>query len=221
MVAIPLVRIFWGQAFLQFFREAGVPVERYLKEARLSPGIEQEPEIALPSRPLYCVLHRLTLEAGHRDVGLQVGETFGILGLGPLGRRIASLETLGDAIATARELMPSVHTARQVSLSITGSVARLSSRLDDAQLAPSLWDDQFALSLLIDLVRLTAGSDWTPERVTIQARSPSNPCPVGLLAGSAVRYGADATSIEFPQALLGCRIGQASGRGSDGSSTLR
>lgn len=73
------------------------------------------------------------------------------------------------------------------------------------------------MSLLIDLVRLTAGSDWTPKRVTIQARSPRNPCPAGLPAGTTIRYGADATSIKFPQALLGCRMGQASDRRSDRS----
>ncbi len=89
MVAIPLVRVFWGQQpLLQFFRKAGGPVEHYLKEAGLSPEVEWEPEMALPSRPLYCVFHRLTRESGCCDVGLQVGETFGILDLGESSSRI-------------------------------------------------------------------------------------------------------------------------------------
>ena len=215
MLAIPLVRVFWGHPFLQFFRDAGALVDRHLEEARVVADVDRCPELAFPSRPLYGVIDRLAHESGRRDVGLQVGERTRIRDLGSFGRRIADQETLADAVATAQRLMPSVHTARQVTLSTTGRVARLSSRLGDGQLAPTLWGDQFALSVLIKLVRLAAGSDWTPERVTLQAQPPGNSRSGGLLAGTTVRYGADSTSIELPRALLSCHLGPARGRGFD------
>jgi AraC-like DNA-binding protein len=108
-----------------------------------------------------------------------------------------------------------VHTARKITLSTTGRVARLSSRLETAQLAPALWDDQFVLSLLIDLVRLAAGSDWTPERVTVQAPLSGGARPEAVPGGATVRYGADSTSVELPRSLLSCRLGPAGDRGFD------
>jgi len=215
MLAIPLVRSFWGQPFLRFFREAGAPVDRYLEEARLAPDVDQEPGQALPSRPLYWIIDRLARESGRRDVGLEIGARTRIRSLGPFGRRIAGRETLGDAIAAAERLMPSVHTARQVTLSVAGGAARLSSRLDPAQLAPTPWGDQFALSMLIDLVRMASGSDWCPERATVQAR-PDRGGPSGsALGGATVDHGETATTIEFPRSLLGCRLGTTSGQAFD------
>jgi len=207
MLAIPLVRAFWVRPFLSFFREAGAPVDRYLEEARLAPDVDQEPGVALPSRPLHGVIDRLARESARRDVGLEVGARTRIRRLGSFGRRIASQETLGDAIAAAERLMPSVHTARRLTLSVTGEAARLSSRLETAQLAPTPWDDQFALSMLIDLVRLAAGSKWCPERATVQAR-PDGPGPsVFVLDGVTVQHGEGATSIELPRSVLGCHLG--------------
>jgi AraC-like DNA-binding protein len=215
MLAIPLVRVFWGRPFLEFFRETGAPVDRYLEEARLAADVDRDPDLALPSRPLYGVLDRLARESGRRDIGLKVGERTRTRELGPFGRRVLAQETLGDAIAAAGKLMPSVHTARRITLSTTGRVARLSSRLEAAQLAPTLWGDQFALSLLVELVRLAAGSDWTPERVTVQAPLSGSAGPEAVPGGATVRYDADSTSVELPRALLSGRLGPAGDRGFD------
>lgn len=215
MLAIPVVRALWGQPFLRFFREAGAPVDRYLAAARLPPDVDQEVDRALPSRPLYGVIDRLARESGRPDLGLEIGTRTRIRRLGPFGRRIASQETLGEAVAAAERLMPTVHTARQVTLSVTGGAARLSSRLDTAHLSPTPWGDQFTLSVLIDLVRLAAGSDWCPERATVQA-GPDRPGPSpSVLGGVTVDYYGRATSIEFPRSLLGCRLGTTSGQAFD------
>jgi AraC-like DNA-binding protein len=209
MRSVPLVRIFWVHPFLQFFREAGRPVDRYLEEARVPPEIDEDLDLAFPSRPLYGVIDRLVCEAGHRDVGLRIGKRARIQSLGSFGQHVAGQATLGDAISTARELMSSVHTARRLTLSTSGGRARLASRLEPSQLRPTLWDDQFALWLLIDLVRSAAGPGWRPKRIGVQTLPRREWTTGSGLDGVTVRRGADATTIDFPRSLLSCRLAAA------------
>lgn len=201
MRSVPLVRLFWVHPFLQFFREAGAPVDRCLEEAGVPPEIDQDLEMAFPSRPLYEVIDRLVRDSGSSDLGLKIGRWARIWSLGPFGRQIAGQANLGEVIATAQELMSSVHTGRRLSLTTSGSMAHLASRLDPDQLAPTLWDDHFTLKLMMDLVRSTAGQDWLPERATVQTR-----CRRGW------RCGTEATTIEFPRRLLTCRLQAGSKR---------
>ena len=133
MRLVPLVRLFWVHPFLQFFRRAGAPVARYLTEAGLPPEVDQNLDLAFPSRPLYGVIDRLVRESGRHDVGLTIGNRTRIRSLGSFGHQLVGQATLGDAIATARELMPSVHAARQLHLSTSGGLACLASRLEPAR----------------------------------------------------------------------------------------
>lgn len=206
MRAIPLVRLFWVHPVLQLFRDAGRPVDRFLAEAGLPPEVDQDLELAFPSSPLYDVIDSLVRDSGRHDLGLKIGQETHLWSLGPFGRQVAGQATLGDAIATARELMASVHTARRLTLSTSGGVARLASRLETSQLTPTLWDDQFTLSLLIDLVRSVAGPHWLPDKAAVQVRA-RRQWPAGSgLDGTTIRCGAAATAIDFPQGLLTCSV---------------
>jgi AraC-like DNA-binding protein len=208
----PLIRLYWVHPFLELFREDGAPVARCLTEARLPPEVDQNLELAFPAPPLYGVIDRLVRESGLHDVGLTIGGRTRIWSLGPFGHQVVGQATLGDAIAKARELMPSVHAARRLHLSTAGDIACLSSWLKPGQLASTPWDDQFTLSLLIDLVRRAAGSCWLPEQAAIQARLPRRRPNAPGLDGIVLRDGGGATAIQFPRSLLSCPLASAGTR---------
>jgi len=207
MRSVPLVRLFWVHPILQFFREAGAPVDRYLEEARLPAEVDQELDLAFPSPPLYDVIDRLVGESGYLDLGLTLGTKVRMRNLGPFGQQVASQPTLREAIEIACELMPAVHSARRLTLSESGDMARLACRVNTHQLMPvPLWDDQFTLSMLIDLVRSVAGIDWLPNKATVQS-DPWGPWPMTFGFGEIlIRGGAEATAIEFPRGLLERRL---------------
>ena len=202
MHSIPLVRSLWGQPFLDFFREIGAPVDERLEDSKLPAELEETPERPCPSRPLYDLIDRLVDDAGVSDVGLKVGARTRIRSLGGFGHEVANAATLGNAIRTAQRLMPAVHTGRALTLSCDGPRARLSSRLDEAQLSPSPWDDHFVLWLMIDLVGMAAGRGWRPEAVAIQTPEFNGLRDCAPLANARIRCGADNTMVTFPRALL-------------------
>jgi hypothetical protein len=75
MRSVPLVRAFWEQPFLRFFREIGAPVDRYPEEAKLPPEVDEASELPCPSRLLYGMTDKLVHNEGIRDVGVTVDET--------------------------------------------------------------------------------------------------------------------------------------------------
>jgi AraC-like DNA-binding protein len=195
---------------LDFFLEIGAPVDERLEDSKLPAELAETPERPCPSRALYGVIDRLADDAGVSDVGLKVGARTRIRSLGGFGHEVANAATLGNAIRTAQRLMPAVHTGRSLTLSCDGPRARLSSRLDEAQLSPSPWDDHFVLLLMIDLVRMAAGPGWRPEAVAIQTPGVEGLRDCAPLANARIRCGADTTMVTFPRALLHQRL--ASGR---------
>jgi len=212
MRSVPLVRLFWVHPILQFFREAGAPVDRYLEEARLPAEVDQEPDLAFPSRPLSDVIDRLVGESGRCDLGLTIGNRVQLQSLGAFGQQIACQPTLREAIDKACELMPAVHTARRLSLSESGDLARLACRVETRQLMPAQWDDQFTLSLLIELVRSVAGSDWLPNKATVQSELWGSWSMNLRCDEITIRGGEEATTIDFPSYLLDRRLATSHGR---------
>ena len=206
MRSIPLVRAFWGQPFLRFFREIGAPVDRYLEEAKLPPDVDEASELPCPSLLLYGVIDKLAHDEGIRDVGVTVGERTRIGSWGSFGRLVAGAPTLLHAIRTARRLMPAVHTARKLNLSCNGQQARLSSKRSDPWTAGAPWEDHFILLMMIDLVKLAAGPGWRPAGVALQTNSFADRLDCAILSRAVVRRGAGATSVLFPRSFLSRRL---------------
>jgi len=208
MRPVPLLRAFWVQPFFDHSRLLGSPVQ-----LRLGEPANEEPrgnsDLPCPSRFVFAIIDRVVQTAGGRcgcEIGREVGERSGLRALNGFGRRVTSEPTLGDAIRTAAKLMPSVHSARTIELSCRGRQARLSSKLDESCLSPTAWEDGFVASILIDLVRLTAGADWRPAVLSLQSSRPAHPRCSGTLGGVPIRYEEDATAIEFPRKLLDRRL---------------
>jgi AraC-like DNA-binding protein len=206
------MRSLWAQPFLNFFEGIGAPVEEYLEESALLSQLADHHDLVYPSRLVYRLIDRLARDTAVGDAGLKVGERTRIRDLGRFGRRVTSERSLDDAIQIAARWMASVHTERQISLSIEGRRARLSSRLSTTQLAPTLWEDQFVLLMLVDLVRMAAGPGFCPEAVSFQAAPPENQASCRALRGARIRYGENATMLEFPRSLLSQHLTPANQR---------
>ena len=208
MNSTPLLRACWVEPFLDYSRGLGSPIHLRLKN---SAGEQPRgaSDLPCPSRFVFAVIDQVLQTDGSRcgcDIGREVGRRSGLRALAGFGRRVTSQETLRDAIRTAARLMPSIHSARTLELTCQGNRARLSSKVDESCLTPTTWEDGFVASILIDLIRLAAGADWRPETLSLQSSPNGHEHCRGTLDGVPVRYGAAATSIEFPTELLNRRL---------------
>ncbi len=201
MRSIPLVRSFWGQPFIHYFREIGAPVDRYLEESKLPEEVANASEIPCPSPLMYRLLAELADNEGLHHEGLRVAEKTQIRTWGGFGRLVASEPTLLQAIQTAQKLMPAVHSARTLTLSYDGQQARLSSKRNGAS-ASSPWEDYFFLLLMIDLVKMAAGPGWRPEEVALETGRFNGWRDCEILSGARVRPGEVATEVQFPRVFM-------------------
>ena len=209
MRPIPLVRASWARPFVQFFREIGAPVEDWLSSAGITSEVIENTELPCPARPLLGSIDELIHLAGGGEgceiglkIGLEVGVRTGLTSLGSFGRAVTSAPTLAEAIETARRLMPSVHTARAFQLSCSGTQAQFASRVNDAQLAPTPWEDTYVLLLMIELVRMAAGPDWSPKQLCLQAGPANLRARCSAFPDVAIRHGEPVTAIQFPREFL-------------------
>jgi AraC-like DNA-binding protein len=102
----------------------------------------------------------------------------------------------------AQAALPTVYNTRSFTLACDGSKARLSSTSSDSFNAGITWEDHFMLLMMIDLVRMFAGSNWRPEDVALEAGDFEGRRECAVLASSTVHQGEDATMVEFPRTLL-------------------
>jgi AraC-like DNA-binding protein len=201
MRPVPLIRAAGVLAFARFLDSIGAPVEKRWERLGLSPRALFEPEHLLPLHQVVRFIESGAREQGVDDLGLRVGQQSTLEALGRFGTAIRAAGTLGRAFDTARSMVSAHNSAAAFWIVADRGSARICRRVRDGGGA-SRHIDLFTVALLIQLVRLAAGSDWTPLRVEVQSAERLSLCDTGIIGDAAISVGGAVTSVEFPRYLL-------------------
>ena len=215
MTAVPLCRASQIEPFSSWLEDQGVPARPILKAV----GLPTEPlEIAnrwVAELPIWRFCDVATRSQGIEDFGLRVGLDTDVASIGAFGRALRAATTLGHALEVfLAELnlhsTSSVFGVRKAGEFVWFWRAGLPGIRSDAV-------EQYAAGLMIQIVRLAAGSHWLPDRIALQASR----VPVELLAAARIDSGAPQTAIRLPGALLAQSLRLAAPDTDDDLSLLR
>ena len=170
--------------------------------AGLPPSLVEGAEHIIPFKSSIDLVSRSAKRLEAAEFGLQVGVATSIRSLPKLGKAIERSTTLLEAITAVIETLSGITNVRRIWLDIGSKTASLCHASPNVCFRGKEYAEQFALMLLINLVREVADKEWGPRRVTV---SRSNFDLIGnhpeLLNNTEVDAG-EFTSFTFEACLL-------------------
>ncbi len=200
---IPLIGAGGVAGFSTLLDSSGVPAERYLERAGISPEVRENPSGFLPGRCVWNFIEGVSQHEGLRDFCLDVARLSDWRQAGwvpPLSRAA----TLGAAIRAmcvsyVREV-PMV----QLGLSVKGPDAWFwRRRIADVR----GWDgnepaEQYMLSFMLALIRAAAGPEWLPDQLKVESPASGWAAATAGLPGVRIQYGQSLLGVAIPARLL-------------------
>lgn len=143
----------------------------------------------------------LAAELGDPGAGLRVGAASRFEDA-PLGRDVAGSFTLGAALEAGARASSRYCGGQRLWLTRRGDVVWLQRRFPDALRQGRRQGNDFALLVLIDLVRRAVGPGWRPTELHLEGPAPPHAEELGALAEQSTHFGAWADRLVFPASLL-------------------
>jgi AraC-like DNA-binding protein len=200
---IPLVRARYAHAFAKTLDKLGVPTDRLLRTHRLSPELVNNQDGLITAYQLWTFAGDAAQREGLAELGMLAGQV-PVVEHGDFGKMVYQAITLHDAIQTF------CHNAK-----IEYSRADFYLTQDEQQAwfcrGPIDGDDPmqrqqvelYVLIMMIDTIRLGAGSHWQPATLYLQNDDAKGLTDIPLFRHANTRFGCKATAIGFPLELLG------------------
>lgn len=155
----------------------------------------------LPLVSAGLLFEQLAVELGEEAVGLSIGAASRFEGT-PLGAHVAGSLTIGAALAAAAQASARYCGGQQLRVTQHGDDVWLQRRHSDALRRGRRQASDFALQMLIDVLRRGAGPRWRPTDLQLEGPAPGHAEELAALAVRSTRFGATADCLVFPASVL-------------------
>ena len=202
MEPIPLIVPRAVRPLLAFAERIGAPcaLPRRLREG----------QAPLPLAYAGEVVERLAAATGAESFGLQAGAAAHFED-SPLGNDVRQAPTVGAALRAAARTSGRYAGGQSLSITERGEDVWLRRRFPDALRRGRRQANDFALQMLIDVVRRGAGPQWRPGEIHLEGAPPAHAGELAALAEGPVRFGAGADCLVFPRRLLALPLSPSAG----------
>jgi AraC-like DNA-binding protein len=203
MIPLPLIRAERVANFAQLIDDAGVPPDRHLEAAGISPKIREAPAGFLPGQDAWSFLASATDSGRLTDFCLNAARNGDWRSAGWV-RPLASAANLGEAIrAMCASYVRDIPMVR-MGLQTGGPVAwfwrrRVANIRGWDGAAPA---EQYMLSFMLEIVRLAAGADWLPDRLMLESGRYGWASETDALPGVRIDFDQPQLAFAIPLALL-------------------
>jgi AraC-like DNA-binding protein len=201
-VAIPLVRASVLHAAVAALERCGLPTERLLERASLSPQVLQQPDTFVPFAAVTRFLELAARSERIEDLGLRMGQQLSERLPGTFGYLVAQARTLKEALDAVQRLTPHHNSGVRAWRTIDGARAHLHHLFLDGD--ENDWG-QFAAGVLMQYLKVLAsvcGRDWRPLAIQVPMRRLPACRDTPLLANVPIECGRAPMTITISAALL-------------------
>lgn len=183
----------------------GISVDSHFAATGIPAEALEMPDVLLPERPIWALLDGFRQVEGLEDVGFRIGASHRVTDVpglsGPLAGHVTLLETM-RAFCT---LLRSHANTWNYWIEPLEDGVRLCRRPTAVNIGE--WPmEQYAVSYLVDLVRMAAPSSWWPRKIWLQGDLVPTQCESMWLQESEILMDSPETAILVPTYLLGSRV---------------
>lgn len=184
----------------------GGSISRVFSDVDLPEIILEQPDLLVPLKEQFQLLHRAGREIGDIYFGASLGQMVRADKLSAFGQWVTSSPNLKIAIARSNAgLNTYLQTATTLRLTRHGPRSTWSIAFHDPCCEGRLQNELLGVSYLIDTIRCFAGDDWRP--LLVQTTAPPKATAATRLEqifGANVTVAAEVSLVEFETSLLNC-----------------
>ena len=211
MKSLSLIHCSWLKPFADYCIGQQIAIQVYCQQANVEPDRVMAGEGWITKQQLYGFLNDLADGEGLPEIGFVVGESMTPESLGAIGEAVLQSKTLGSAIRVFCKL---------INRSTEENLATMQECQDpryvwlyNQTLNPFPADrriaDHAGLMTMINIVRLAAGSNWCPHRVTLQTAFTDAHRRTQGFQNTTFQFEHHATGLTFPSEWLLASINPA------------
>ena len=203
MKPIPLVRKAALAPAVSYLAGEGVPVNRYLRRAKLMAPTPETLESLMPLHQVCEFLSSVAREQGLDDLGFRIAGQLGIESLGSFGRLITKAFTFHESIQISREFISTYNSGLQIWIELHSDQVKYCQKLV-GYLPQNRTREIVHLGLAnaLAVTREACGTDWRPTRLELA----TDPIDVGAyvpeFGNIPVSFNQPHTSLWFEQTWL-------------------
>jgi len=195
-----------------FSKRAGLPLPRL--PAGLRTG-----DATLPLVYGARIWEEAARASGNEGIGLQVGAASRFEDV-PAGQRVGGSLTIGKGLAAVAGATARYCAGEHLWITLVGGDVWVQRRHLDALRRGRRQVNDFALKMVIDIVRRGAGPQWRPAELHLEGPPPTHAEELAALATKSVRFGAPAETLVFPRSVLALRLPPAAGASATPAASL-
>ncbi len=202
MTEIPIVKARYAYAFAKTLETLGAPIRKMLRAHRLSPELISNQEGFITAHQLWSFAGKAALAEAVPELGLQAGQV-PVVEHGDFGKKVYQAINLNDAIQTFCINAQKEYSRSDFYLTRDEHHAWFCRGPIDGDDTMQIQQvELYLLSLMIDTIRLGAGSQWQPDIIYLQNCDSKGLADVPLFRNANTRFGFKTTAIGFPLNLL-------------------
>jgi AraC-like DNA-binding protein len=148
--------------WLETVAAAGTNPDRILCALCLDRSVFTNPESFVPSSSFSKLLEETARQTGDHDFGLHFGERFNPKNIGPLTYVVINSPTILAGIENASRYLRVHNQAATTSLEVERDRVFIRYRISDLDFDSSRQHNEYSMTVMLNTIRLLAGSDWTP-----------------------------------------------------------
>lgn len=191
-----------------FIDRQGGSISRVLQDVDLPFTLLENPDMLVPLKEQFRLLHRAARETGDPHFGARLGQNVRIKNLSAFGKWVSDAQDLEGAIERSRQgLNVFLQTATVLKLEQHGEMSRWSIEFLDPASDGRYQNELLGLGYLIDAVRCFAGRSWIPGHIATTSTKAHHIGSLEQLYKTNVSTGNKASAIEIPTHLLAARGG--------------
>jgi AraC-like DNA-binding protein len=183
--------------------QGGGSITRVFQDVDLPFALLENPDVPVPLKEQFRVLHRAAREIGDAHFGAQLGRHVRIENLSAFGLWVSRADDLYDAIDRSRRgLNVFLQTATVLELRETENGVCWSIEFLDPASDGRYQNELLGLGYLIDVVRCFAGREWMPNLIRTTTTDRAATGYLEQLYGTNVSTGHRVSAIDFDRELL-------------------
>jgi AraC-like DNA-binding protein len=203
MQPIPLISAEHAARVAGLLDAKGIPANRYLEHARISPQLREDPVGFVPGRCVWTLVDEANRREGLGDFWLDIA-SLSDWRRADWVRPMTHAATLRDAIRAMCSSYVRQIPMNELGLTVQGPVAWFwRRRITDVR----GWEgnepaEMYTLSFMLEAVRAAAGPSWLPERLKVESPSSGWAAATDRLPGVRIQYDQPLLALAIPVPLL-------------------
>jgi AraC-like DNA-binding protein len=183
-------------------RAAGGEPAQILRSLGIDRSVLSNPEGYIASSIFIRILEEAARATGDDCFGLHFGERYNPKNIGPLMYVVLNSPTMGAAFENGARFLKVHNRGANLSFTMEGERAYLQHRLEDLDVDSARQHNECSMAVVLNTLRLMAGSQWTPQEVQFAHGAPDRVSEHLRVFGAPVSFGCPANAFIMERDLL-------------------